>query len=141
MQFIRIHRFAGATLAIVLAITAVSGSAASARVLEGPVHQTGQAGLAVPHRVSPTGFGALEAQAALDHSYKASPTVHNNSAELNAHPKVAPTAAVPEPRLAAPSDSFQWGDAAIGAGAAVAIVSLVAAGTLVVRRRTQFGGA
>jgi hypothetical protein len=139
MQFIRIHRFAVATLAIVLAITAVSGSAASARVLEGPVHQTGHAVLAVPHRVSPSEFGALEAQAALAHSYKASPTVH--SADLNAHPKVAPTAAVPEPRLAAQSDSFQWGDAAIGAGVAVAIVSLVTAGTLVVRRRTQFGGA
>jgi hypothetical protein len=139
MQFIRIHRSAGATLAIVLAITAVSGSAASARVLEGPVHQAGQAALAVPHRVSPSEFRAVEAQAALAHSYKTSSTVH--SAELDAHPKVAPTAAVPEPRLAAPSDSFQWGDAAIGAGVAVAIVSLLAAGTLVVRRRTQLGGA
>ena len=48
MQFIHIHRRASAIVAIALAATAVSASATSARVLEGPLHQTGQAGLAVP---------------------------------------------------------------------------------------------
>jgi hypothetical protein len=38
--------------------------------------------------------------------------------------------------IGTPSDGFHWGDAAIGAGIAVAIVSLVAADTRIVRRRT-----
>lgn len=144
MQFIRIHRRASAIVAIALAATAVSASATSARVLEGPLYQTGQAGLAVPPiqtTADPSELRAAEAQSALAHSYRPPTTGRYSNAGLTAHPKAAPTAAIAPPKPAAPSDSFRWSDAAIGAAIAMAIVLLVAAGTVVVRRRTQFGGA
>jgi hypothetical protein len=138
MQSIRIHRRASAIVAIALAAIAVSASVASARVLEAPLHQTRQAGIAVQTiPAQPSEPGAVEAQAALNHFYTVPTTVGSS----NAHPKAAPAAAIPAPEPAAPSDSFQWGDAAIGAAVAMAIFLLVAAGTVVVRRRTEFGGA
>ncbi|HTX07685.1 MAG TPA: hypothetical protein VME22_03680 [Solirubrobacteraceae bacterium] len=141
MQFIRIHRRASAIVATALTAIAVSASTASAFVYGGPSQQTGQAGLAAPPvlgQAQPSEPLATQAQAVLDHSYTVSPAArHTNSV----HPKTAATAAVSAPKLAAPSDSFHWGDAAIGAGIAMATVSLVIAVTLVVRRRTQFGEA
>lgn len=144
MQFIRIHRRASAIVAVALAATAVSASAASAQVFEGAHHQTVQPTLAVApsattaQRPAPQ---AVDAQAALAHNYRVTTTAGLSSAELNAHPKAAPTAAISAPKPATSSDSFNWGDAAIGAAIAMAIVLLVAAGTVVVRRRTQFGQA
>jgi hypothetical protein len=144
MQFIRIHRRVSAIVAIALAATAVSASAASARVLEGPLHQTGQAGLAVPPiqtPAEPSELRAAEAQAALANSSRPPTTARYSNARLNAHPKAAPTAVIAAAKPAAPSGSFHWSDAAIGAAIAMAIVLLVTAGTVVLRRRTQFGGA
>lgn len=144
MQFIRIHRRASAIVAIALAATAVCASATSAQVIGGPLHETEQAGLAVPpilRPAQPSEPRAAEAQAALAHSYRVPTTARYSNAGLNAHPKAAATAAIPTPKPAAPSDSFHWDDAAIGAAIAMAIVLLVTAGTVVVRRRTQFGGA
>jgi hypothetical protein len=141
MQFIRIHRRASAIVATALAVFAVSASAASALIDGGTLQQTRQAGLAappVPGRAQSPESLATQAQAVLDHSYTVPPTARNTD---STHPKTAPTAAIPAPKLAAPSDSFHWGDAAIGAGIAMATVSLLIAGALVVRRRTQFGKA
>jgi hypothetical protein len=141
--FISIHRRASAIVAIALAAAAVSASATSARVLEGPVHQTGHAGLAVPPILKPAPpaeLRAAEAQRALAHSYTVPTTARYSSAEFNAYPKAAPTAAISAPKPA-PSESFHWNDAAIGAAIALASVLLVAAGTVAMRRRTQLGRA
>jgi hypothetical protein len=144
MQFIRIHRRASAVVAIALAATAVSASAASARAFEGAHHQTVQPSLAVPPSpttAQPSEPRAVDAQAALAHSYRVPTTARYNNAELNARHKAAPTAVIPAPKAAAPSGGFHWADAAIGAAIAMAIVLLVTAGTVMVRRRTQFGEA
>jgi hypothetical protein len=144
MQFIRIHRRVSAIVAIALAATAVSASATSARVLEVPLHQTGQAALGVPPiqtTADPSEFRAAEAQAALAHSSRPPTTARYSNAGLSAYPKAAPSAAIAAPESGAPSGSFHWSDAAIGAAIAMAIVLLVTAGTIVVRRRTQFGEA
>jgi hypothetical protein len=143
MQFIRIHRRASAIVAIALTATAIFASAASARPIEAPLHQTGQASLAVPPVLppaQPSELRAAEAQAALAHSYSAPPAARYSNAEFNGYSKAAPTAVVPAAKLGAPGDSFHWGDAAIGAGIATAIVLLLTAGSLGVRRRIQFGG-
>ena len=141
MQFIRIHCLVGAIAAIALAATAISAPAASARVLDGPLHQTGQARLALHAPAQASALRAVDAQAALAHSHGALPIVRSSSPERNALPESTPTSAVPAPRLAPLSGSFHWGDAAIGAGVAIVIVLLVTTGTVVVRRRTQFGEA
>jgi hypothetical protein len=142
MLSIRIHRRASAIVAIALAATAVSASASSARVLEAPFHQTGGAGLAVsPIPAQPSEPGAVEAQAALAHFYTVPTTAGNGNAEVKAHANTAPTAAIVAPKPAAPSDTFSWGDAAIGAAIAMGIVLLITTAAVVVRRRTEFGGA
>jgi hypothetical protein len=143
MQFIRIHRRAGVTVAIALAAIALCASASSARVPGGPLHQSGQTGLAVPpiQTAQLSEPSAVEAQAALARSYRVKTIARYGNPELNAHPEATPTAAVAASKTAASSESFDWGDAAIGAATAMAIVLLFSAGTVVVRRRTQFGGA
>jgi hypothetical protein len=140
MQFIRIHRRAGTLAAIALAASAISASAASARALEGPLHQAGQAGVTVSPILPPAQPSHLRATGA--------PTgrvLPDNVPAIARHSdtnlKAAPTVSVPVPKIGTPSDSFHWGDAAIGAGIAVAIVLLVTAGTLAIRRRTQLGEA
>jgi hypothetical protein len=73
---------------------------------------------------------AREARAS---SYSPPPTARYSSSELIG---VRPPA-VSAPTIAAPGDGFQWGDAAVGAAVSAAIVLLVTAGTLAVRRRSQ----
>jgi hypothetical protein len=147
MQSTRIHHRAGAIVAIAvaaLAAIAVYASAASAQFPGGPVHQVTQASLAAPPSPVPAEPAlprATEAQAALDHRYPVPPTASHTGANVSTHPKTAATAAVRASKLAAPSDSFNWGDAAIGAAIAMAVVALVIAGARVVRRRTQLGEA
>ena len=48
-----------------------------------------------------------------------------------------PRVAAPAVTLKAPSNGFDWGDAAIGAGIAAAVALLITAGTLAVRQRSQ----
>lgn len=115
MQFIRIQRRAGAILAIALAAIAMSASAASARVLDGPLHQTVQTSSAPPAPPYPDAPAPS--------------------------PSPSPSVTVVHAQVAAPSGSFHWGDALIGAAVAGTIVLLITAGTLVVRRRTQLGEA
>lgn len=144
MQFIRVHSRASVILAIAIAATAIFASAASARVLEGPLHQSQQSGPAVPPILAPLSqseFRATEAQAALAHNYTVPSTARYSNAELAAHPKPAAAAAVASPRIAAPGDSFHWGDAAIGAAIALAIGLLVSGVAMIARRRTQLGQA
>ena len=144
MQFIRAHRRVSAIVAIALAATAMSASAASARLQEGPVQQTEQAVSAIPATpvwVLPPELRSVESQAALGHAYSVASTARNGGAESNAPAKPAPTAAIPAAKIAAPSDHFSWGDAAIGAAVALAIAMLVGGGTLIARRRTQLSEA
>lgn len=144
MQFIRIHRRISAVVAIAIAATALFASAASARPLEGPVHQTEQTWphdppilATAPH----SAYGATEAQSALAHSYKVPPTARFSTAGIVSSSKPAVAAAVSAPKISTSSDSFHWGDAAIGAATVMAIVLLVGGGALITRRRMQVGQA
>ena len=144
MQFIRIHRRASAIIALVLAATAISASAASARPVGAPLHQTAQASPAIPPVLGParpSDIRAAEAQEARAGHYSVSPTARYSNAELNAYQTALPTAAIPAGKIGAPGDGFHWDDAAIGGAVAVAIVLLVTGGTLIVRRRIQLGQA
>jgi hypothetical protein len=77
---------------------------------------------------------ALQAQA-LSHS---SPrTARYSGAELGAYGNAVHPTGVSTPRIGTPSDGFDWGDAAIGAGIAAAIGLLLTGGTLAIRRRSQ----
>ncbi|MBV8220292.1 MAG: hypothetical protein JO325_17630 [Solirubrobacterales bacterium] len=148
MQFSQVYRRAGVIIVIALAAASIFASAASAMPLEGPVHQietTSSAAPATHAPVNQTSFRQAEAQAAQDYPRVArtywfnAPTAPFNGPAVNA--RVKPVPAVPAAKIAAPSNSFDWGDAAIGAGIAVAIVFLVTGGALVARRRTQLGEA
>ena len=148
MQLIRTYRRAFAIVAVVAAATAISASAASARVLlDEPLHQTVQAAPALPTLVPlPRGFNlagirSAEAQEALAHSYTVPATARYSDAALNGQVGARPSAALLATKAAAPSNSFDWGDAAIGAAITAAIFLLAMAGTVAVRRRTQLGQA
>jgi hypothetical protein len=147
MQLIRTYRRAGAIVAVVAAAAAISASAASARVLDGPLHQTVQAAPALPTALPvPRGFNLAEirraeAQEAQAHSYTVPATARYSDAGLNGYAAARPSAALPAPKATTPSNSFDWGDAAIGAAITAAILLLVMAGTVAVRRRTQLGQA
>jgi len=153
MLFIRVHRRISAMVAIAIMAT-VFASAASARVLEAPVHQAQPAWPDAPPVVATvpgappalatvpeSTFRAIEAQEALAHSYKVPPTARYSKAGIVAASKPAATVAVSAPKIAAPSDSFDWGDAAIGAATVAAIVLLVTGGAVIARRRMQVGEA
>src|SRR5579872_5730091 len=104
MQFIRIHRRASAIVAVALAATAVSASAASAQVFEGGHHQTVQPTLAVAPRATTAQRPvpqAVDAQPALAHNYRVTTTACSSTADLNAHPKATPTAAISAAKPAA----------------------------------------
>jgi hypothetical protein len=134
MQFIRIRCFA-AVLAMALAATVMSASAASARV-DGPLHQSTQTVPAPSPAVAPAtpeDLRAAEASGVLGGSYGWPRGVR----VIDAQPSAPANAAATRPKVAEPSDGFDWGDAVIGGAIALALVSLVTVGTLAVRRRAQ----
>ena len=142
MQFIHIHRRAGAIVAVAFAALAMSVSAASARPLEAPIHQTELSGPAAPPvlaPVAPSDLRASEVQQAHAHAYAVPATARYSNAEFNAYPKRIPAVAVS--KIAVASDGFHWDDAAIGAAIAGGTILLFTLGTLAVRRRTQLGEA
>jgi len=144
MQFSRVHRRASVIVAIALVAASIFASAASALVLEGPVHQTETTGPAVPAIHAPVqqpSFREAEAQSARDYWFSVPPIARYSHAEFNAGAQPAATPAVPAAKIAAPSSSFDWGDAVIGAGIAVVIGFLATGGVLIARRRTQLGEA
>jgi len=132
MQFIPSHRRAAAIVAVALAALAMSVSAASARPLEAPIHQTELSGPAAPPvlaPVAPSDLRASEVQQAHAHAYAVPATARYSNAEFNAYPKRIPAVAVS--KIAA----------AIGAAIAGGTILLFTLGTLAVRRRTQLGEA
>lgn len=149
MHFIRVNRSISAIVAIAIVVT-VFASAASARVFEAPgpraqpdwpdappVVATVPGAPPALATVPESTFRAIEEQNALVRSYKAPPTARYSKAGIVAASKPAATIAVSAPKIAAPSDSFDWGDAAIGAATVVAIVLLVTGGAVMARRRMQ----
>jgi hypothetical protein len=72
-----------------------------------------------------------EAESDAAHSYTVPAGARYSSAETDAYATDARPVAAPGPA----SGGFDYGDAAIGAGFAVAIIALIAAGGLAVRRR------
>jgi hypothetical protein len=99
-----------------------------------------QAAPAPPPAVAPAtpeDLRLAEASGGLGNSYGTPRGVRISDAEPNAHVNDA----LGRPEIAAPSDGFHWGDAAIGGAIALAIVSLITVGTLAVRRRAQTSAA
>lgn len=78
-----------------------------------------------------------EAQQAEALSHTPPRTAHYSGAELSAYGNAVHPIGVSTPKLGTPSDGFDWGDAAIGAGIAAAIGLLLTGGTLAIRRRSQ----
>ncbi len=78
-----------------------------------------------------------EAQQARALSYSAPRTARYSGAELSAYGNAVHPTGVSTPKIGTPSNGFDWGDAAIGAGIAAAIGLLLTGGTLAVRRRSQ----
>jgi hypothetical protein len=70
-------------------------------------------------------------------SYSPSATARHSSADTDAYAKTDRSAAVTGPTVETPSNGFDYGDAAIGAGITAAIALLITAGTLTVRQRRQ----
>jgi hypothetical protein len=102
--------------------------------------QTPQAGLVAPPILQRGQVSELEAanrakEQALVHRMQSK--ARYSDAELNAYVTTAHPSAVAPPTLTAPGTSFDWGDAAIGAGIAIAVALLIAGSTLAVRQRRQ----
>ena len=70
-------------------------------------------------------------------SYGPPATARYSNADTNAYATTARPVAVTAPTVNTPGDGFDYGDAGIGAGISAAIVLLITAGTLTVRRRSE----
>jgi hypothetical protein len=89
--------------------------------------------LGAPRASDLAAINRAQAREARASSYTPPSTARYSSSDLiGVHPT-----AVSAPTLGTPSAGFQWGDASIGAGVSAALVLLVTAGTLAVRRRSQ----
>lgn len=78
-----------------------------------------------------------EAQARATLSYSPPAAARYSSADTNAYATFAHPVAASAPTVKAPGGGFDYGAAAVGAGLAVAIIVLITAGGLAVRRRRQ----
>ena len=137
-------------IASALAITAIAAPAASAMQSEqGPVlsrvvgQQNTQTGGGAPPILRPARASELsainraQAQEARRLAYNVPRTARYSDAEMNAYASAAPRVAGSTPISNAPSNGFDYGSAAVGAGLTGAIVLLMTAGTLTIRRRSQ----
>lgn len=70
-------------------------------------------------------------------AYNQPQTARYSNAEMNAYASALHPVAVSTPVSATPSNAFDYGAAAVGAGLTGAIVLLITAGTLTIRRRSQ----
>jgi hypothetical protein len=77
----------------------------------------------------------VQEEAAL--SYRSPATARYSNAATSAYASIARPVAVTAPTVNPAGDGFHYGDAAIGAGISTAIVLLITAGTLTVRRRSE----
>ena len=78
-----------------------------------------------------------EAQWAAALSYSLPAGARYSSADIDAYAAVAHPVAASAPTVKAPGDGFDFGAAAVGAGLAVAIIVLITAGGLALRRRRE----
>ncbi len=78
-----------------------------------------------------------EAQSAAAGSYSPPAGARYSSADTDAYAASVHPVAASAPTVKAPGDGFDFGAAAVGAGLAVAIIVLITAGGLAVRRRRQ----
>jgi len=105
--------------------------------------QTGQAGFGAPPILPPARASELpainraQAEEAQRLSYKLPRTARYSNAEMNAYAGAVHRVAVSPPVSGAPSNGFDYGAAAVGAGITGAVVLLITAGTLTIRRRSQ----
>ncbi len=111
---------------------------ARAEVQPNPDQQTPQTAPVPPilHRVQPSRLAAVNRAKEHAFAYRVPASARYGTAGLNASATVK-AAAVPAPTLSAPSNGFDWGDAAIGAGITAAIALMITAGSLAVRQRSQ----
>jgi hypothetical protein len=127
---------------IVTAVTigAISAPTASARVSLEP-GQSAHIDRGVPPVLQaprPSELRAIqraEAQEARRLAYELPATARYSNAEMNAYASAARPVPSSPPPNSAPSDAFDYGDAAAGAGIAGGIALLITAGNLTVRRR------
>ncbi|MBV8990993.1 MAG: hypothetical protein JO372_20760 [Solirubrobacterales bacterium] len=78
-----------------------------------------------------------QAQEADRLAYNPPRTARYSNTEMNAYASAAHPVAAPTPISNAPSNGFDYGAAALGAGITGAIVLLITASTLTIRRRSQ----
>jgi hypothetical protein len=149
-------------IASALAITAIAAPAASAQPLPeansparnqtttasqvvrpNPHQQNAQTGGGSPPILRPVRASELpaikraQAQEAQRLAYRLPPTDRYSDTEMNAYASAAPHVPGSTPLSNAPSTGFDYGAAAVGAGLTGAIVLLITAGTLTIRRRSQ----
>ena len=147
-------------IASALAITAMAAPAASAQsephwsaqnqtttasqvVRPNPDQQNAQTGAGAPPILRPARASELpainraQAQEAQGLAYNLPRTARYSDTEMNAYASAAPRVAGSTPISNAPSNGFDYGSAAVGAGLTGAIVLLMTAGTLTIRRRSQ----
>ena len=135
-------------IASALAITAIAAPAASAQPEQGLVlsrgvgQQNAETGGAPPilrpARASElSAINRAQAQEAQRLAYNVPRTARYSDTEMNAYASAAPRVAGSTPISNAPSNGFDYGSAAVGAGLTGAIVLLMTAGTLTIRRRSQ----
>jgi hypothetical protein len=84
-----------------------------------------------------TAINGAEAQRQAARSYGAPAGARYSSADIDAYAAVARPVVASGPAVKAPGDGFDYGAAAVGAGFAMGIVVLIAAGGIAVRRRRQ----
>ena len=136
-------------IASALAITAIAAPAASAQPEQGLVlsrgvgQQNAETGGGAPPILRPARASELsainraQAQEAQRLAYNVPRTARYSDTEMNAYASAAPRVAGSTPISNAPSNGFDSGSAAVGAGLTGAIVLLTTAGTLTIRRRSQ----
>jgi hypothetical protein len=115
---------------------------ASQVVRPNPHQQNAQTGGGAPPILRPARASELpainraQAQKAHALAYNLPRTARYSDTEMNAYASAAPVAGS-TPISNAPSNGFDYGSAAVGAGLTGAIVLLITAGTLTIRRRSQ----
>ena len=102
--------------------------------------ETGPVGPPILRRARASELAAINRAQAQEEdrlAYNLPPIARYSNAEMNVYASVARPVAAPTPSGGAPSNGFDYGAAAVGAGITGAIVLLITASTLTIRRRSQ----
>lgn len=112
-------------------------------VRSNPDQQSAQTGPVGPPILRPAlaselpAINRAQAQEAERLAYNLPRSAQYSNTEMNAYASAAHPVAAPTPISGAPSNGFDYGAAAVGAGITGAIVLLIAASTLTIRQRRQ----